>query len=501
MAIAHPTLAHALREAWSHPERAGRVALESAEETLTYAALARRVQGFAGALASAGVRRGDRILIAMERSPDAVIAILAAQFAGACPCPLEPLLSAVEIDRRIAATGLTHVVFDAAHAALADATTLPEGRRIRFRGDEADGAPSFDEGVGGADPALLLFTSGSTGHPKGVLLSHGNLLSNAAGVIAHTRLTPADALLHVMPIYHTNGLNNQLFAPLLTGSRVVLAGRFRAEEMPALMARHRPTIVTGVPTMYSRILDLAFDPESLRGLRFARCGSAPITEELHRRVEAKLGCPLVVSYGLSEATCTSLMNPPERRRIGTVGTVLAGQSVRIRDPRSGRDLETGSEGEVVIGGPSVMLGYLGAPEEADRAVRDGWVRTGDLGRFDADGYLTITGRIKDVVIRGGENLSPGLFESAIARAPGVRSVCVVGRPDADLGEVPVACIVAERGAALDPRRVAELVAASLPHPYRLADVVLVESLPENALGKIDRKRVAAMIAAAGERSP
>jgi malonyl-CoA/methylmalonyl-CoA synthetase len=224
-----------------------------------------------------------------------------------------------------------------------------------------------------------------------VLLSHGNLLANAHGVIARTELSAADRLLHVMPIYHTNGLNNQLFSPFLVGATVCFAGRFSAREVPALMAQYRPTIVTGVPTMYSRMLDEEFSPDSLGELRFARCGSALITEELHRRVEEKLGCPLVVSYGLSEATCTSLMNPPERRSAGTVGTVLPGQTVRIMRPRSGEEMATGENGEIVIGGPALMMGYHGAYPEADRAITDGWLRTRDLGHFDDEGYLTITG--------------------------------------------------------------------------------------------------------------
>ena len=223
--------------------------------------------------------------------------------------------------------------------------------------------------------------------------------------------------------------------------------------MPGLLARWRPTIMTGVPTMYARMLDLAFEPASLAGLRYARCGSAPITEALHRRIEAFLGCPLLVSYGLSEATCTSTMNPPGARRVGTVGTVLAGQRVVLRQP-DGSAAPAGGEGEICIEGDSLMLGYLGA--QGQIGVADGRLRTGDVGRFDADGYLTITGRIKDVIIRGGENISPALVEGVVAALPGVAACCVVGAPDADLGEVPVVrdprggCAADGRGG--DPRR-------------------------------------------------
>ncbi len=486
------SFAQACIEAWSASGRVAMTALvsESTDSALTYPELMERAAAFAGKLEASGVRRAERVAIAMERSTDAVVAIFGTVLAGACPSPLEPRLSPQEISRRLAATGTTRVVFDDANERHVESLGLPRESAVPFA---SEGFAGFvDEGLGRDDPALLLFTSGSTGNPKGVLLSHGNILANAAGIIAHTGLTPEDRLLHVMPIHHTNGLNNQLFAPFLAGASVIFADRFRAQDMPALIARHRPTIITGVPTMYSRMLDLEFERDSLRGLRFARCGSAPITEELHRRVEEKLGCPLIVSYGLSEATCTSLMNPPARRRIGTVGTVLKGQSVRLRHPASGEEAGIGEEGEIVIGGPSLMLGYIGADPASDRAIADGWLRTGDLGRFDADGYLTITGRIKDVIIRGGENISPGLVESAIAEINGVRACCVVGRKDVDLGEVPVAFVVAAQGARLDADGIIAQIAKRLPRPCHPAEVIFVDALPETGVGKIDRKRVAAM---------
>ena len=192
-------------------------------------------------------------------------------------------------------------------------------------------------------------------------------MNNARGVLAHSGLTPDDRLLHVMPLHHTNALNNQVFTPLLAGARVALAGRFRAEDMPGLLARWRPTIMTGVPTMYARMLDLAFEPASLAGLRYARCGSAPITEALHRRIEAFLGCPLLVSYGLSEATCTSTMNPPGARR--GHGGHGAGRPARGPAPADGSAAPAGGEGEICIEGDSLMLATWA------RRARPAW-RTG-----------------------------------------------------------------------------------------------------------------------------
>jgi acyl-CoA synthetase (AMP-forming)/AMP-acid ligase II len=480
----------ACHDAWRSDEQTRSTALVSNDVSLTYAQLQERVSGFAGTLRAAGVGQGDRVAIAMERSLDAVIAVFGTIFAGGCLCPLEPRLPGDEIQRRLTAVGVAWVVFDAANAEIAGSMDLPEDAKVPFAWGRF---PAYvNRGVGSADAALLLFTSGSTGNPKGVLLSHGNILTNAHGVATQTGLTAADRLLHVMPLHHTNGLNNQLFSPFIVGATVCFAGRFSARDMPALMAQHRPTIVTGVPTMYSRMLDEKFSPDSLSELRFARCGSAPITEELHRSVEEKLGCPLVVSYGLSEATCTSLMNPPARRRIGTVGTVLPGQIVRIMRPRSSDEMATGQDGEIVIGGPALMTGYLGADPEADRAITDGWLRTGDLGHFDHEGYLTITGRIKDVIIRGGENISPGMIEGVIAEIDGVRACCVVGRRDADLGEVPVAFVVRAGDTPLTEADVLQAVSDRLPRACRPASILFLDALPETAVGKVDRKQVVAL---------
>ncbi len=485
---------------WARPEWAARAAIVTADETVTYGALHQRVGRAASALRAAGVQRGDYVAVAMARSPAQLVAILGAMAAGACPCPLEPRLAHEETARRVAAVGLRWMLFDDEHAAMAQASGLADARLLPAAGLARGEAAWPAVAPGPREPGLLLFTSGSTGHPKGVLLSHGGLMNNARGVLAHTGLTPADRLLHVMPLHHTNALNNQVFAPLLAGACVALAGRFRAEDMPGLLQAWRPTIMTGVPTMYARMLDLPFDPASLAGLRFARCGSAPITEALHRRIEAFLGCPLIVSYGLSEATCTSTMNPPGARRIGSVGTVLAGQRVTLRLP-DGREAPAGGEGEICIEGGSLMLGYLGVAQESAPAapVR---LATGDLGRFDADGYLTITGRIKDVIIRGGENISPALIEGVVTAMAGVAACCVVGAPDDDLGEVPVAFVqraggqdAAQAAAAPQAPAIRAEVLARLGRIYVPKAVCWVDRLPENAVGKVDRKALAQRAAA------
>lgn len=493
-----PNLIAGFRPAWTNPQRAQRPALADETQGYTYAELHEMVGRQAGALRAAGVARGDRVALAMERSVGLAVAVLAVMAAGACPCPLEPKLGPEETQRRARVARFDWVLADAQHRQEPTLATLTPKGLLDLEALPVS-EPYWASDVTPQDEGFLLFTSGSSGKPKGVLQNHRGLLANTLGVIAHSALGASDRLLHVMPLHHTNGVNNQLLAPLLAGASVVFAGRFRAENMPELMAQHRPTIVTGVPTMYARMLPLTFEPEALASLRLLRCGSAPITEELHRRIEEKFGLPLVVSYGLSEATCTSTMNPPLQRRIGSVGTVLRGQEVFLRGPGGERITEAGKEGEICIAGPALMTGYLEDGCQGVARAPGETLRTGDLGRFDADGYLYITGRLKDVIIRGGENLSPNLIEEVLATVPGVAGCCVVGRSHADLGEVPVAFVVRQpngSGRSPDAKDLTAAVLAKLSRIHQPAEYFFVDSLPENTTGKVDRKKLRERVAAA-----
>lgn len=493
---AGPPLLERFRSAWTDPTRSTALALTDEQRGYTYPELHEAVSRCAGWLRTAGVRHGDRVAIAMTRSARLAIGILGVMAAGACPCPLEPRLGAEEAQRRTRVAGLGWLLTDPESEEEAADCGIPDHRRLVFRGERDDAAYWTNE-ISPESDGFLLFTSGSSGKPKGVLQNHRGMLVNTLGVIRRTALDGADRLLHVMPLHHTNGVNNQLLAPLLAGSAVLLANRFRAEQMPELIARYRPTIVTGVPTMFARMLANDFSPESLASLRMLRCGSAPITEELHRRIEEKFGLPLVVSYGLSEATCTSTMNPPARRKIGSVGTPLEGQSVFLRRADGERVDLPETEAEICIAGPTLMTGYL--LEEATAPQPPGeMLRTGDLGRFDGEGYLYVTGRLKDVIIRGGENLSPNLIEEAVAAIPGVAACCIVAKPHAELGEVPVAFLVRQpgpQGEALDHDAIAQAVGRRLSRIHQPAECFFLDALPENATGKVDRKKLRELVQA------
>lgn len=488
-----PSAAHALRCSF-RAAPTGRIALTGPFGTLTYESLEAAVDSVAGTLHRAGMPRQEFIGIWTSRRDYAVLGLLAAMRSGAVPCVLEPRIALPQIEALLKTTGMKWLLVDedrrpealslAARHSLAVVQFSPSGG--------ADGY--MDERLQPDDHALLLFTSGSTGKPKGVLLSHRNLLANAAGIIERTAVSAADRLLHVMPLHHTNGINNQILVPLLAGASVALMEKFRAEEIYAQIEAYRPTYLTGVPTMFSRILAEPWSTGGISGLRFLRCGSAPLSDMLHRRIEARFGVPLVVSYGLSEATCTSLMNPPDSRRIGSVGTPLSRQTVALFRPESRVKVALGDEGEICIGGPAVMRGYV--PPDADaseRLLEDGWIRTGDLGRCDADGYFSITGRLKEVIVRGGENISPRAVESALLSHPLVGAAAVVGVPDLDLGEVPVAYVVASNPSSAES--VKDHVRLRLGTTSTPRHLFFVSALPETAMGKIDRRAIRRMACA------
>lgn len=469
-----------------------RQALWTGTICLDYAQLEDAIARSAGLLLASGLKRGERVGLLAGRTAEAACAVLGIMAAGGVVCVLDERLPSAELGARLRSAGIRRILADALHSPLAASTGSETLLRIE---DAAQAKPRIVEELTPDDDALLVLTSGSTGRPKAVLLTHGNLLSNTRGIVERTAITPEDRVLHNMPMHHTNGINNQLIVLLARGGSVVMLEHFRADTFFAEVVRHRPTYFTGVPTHLSRLLAFTPPPGSLASLRFVRGGAAPLNAELHRKVEQHLGVPLVMSYGLSEATCTCTMNPPAARKVGTVGTALYGQRVAIFRPESGDPLGAEAEGEICIAGPSVMKGYVPADAHTDGpSIRDGWLRTGDLGQLDAEGYLTVTGRLKDIIIRGGENLSPGRIEEALTAHPAVRVCCVVGAPDSDLGEVPVAYVVTQNGQSVAEQALRDQVAARLPRSWVPARVTVLDALPENRVGKIDRqalKKIAA----------
>jgi acyl-CoA synthetase (AMP-forming)/AMP-acid ligase II len=319
------------------------------------------------------------------------------------------------------------------------------------------------------------------------MLDHANLEAMTAQMLAAFRIGADDHCLLVLPLFHVNAIAVSILTPLRAGARTTVLERFAPASFAEAVERVRPTYFSCVPTILAGYVDQVQDATSpASSVRFVICGAAPASRELLVRAEDTLGVPIVEGYGLTEATCASACNPIEGdRRVGTVGPALPGQQIRIVGD-DGAEAPAGTRGEVQIAGPTVMRGYLRRPEATRETVVDGWLRTGDVGVLDEDGYLSLVDRIKDMIIRGGENIYPKEIETVLHGVDGVAQAAVVGRPDPRLGEVPVARVVLHPGSALTADDLLDHCRAQLTKIKVPVELTLVDRIPTNPVGKIDK---------------
>lgn len=349
--------------------------------------------------------------------------------------------------------------------------------------------------------AVLGYTSGTTGRSKGAMLLHRNLLANVRAVTEAWRWTAQDRLLLTLPLFHTHGLMVGLHGTLFTGASVDLRRRFNAAEALASL-RDDPslTMFFGVPTMYSRLLEEArASGVKPRALRLWVSGSAPLSPQLFTDIEAELGARILERYGMTE-TIMNTTNPYEgERRPGTVGFPYPGQEARVVDVRTRQPLPRGETGEIEVRGPHVFAGYWRRQDAtAESFDAEGWFRTGDLGDLDADGYLRITGRARELIISGGFNVYPREVEEVLAMHPGVAEVAVLGLPDADLGEQVVAVVVPHAGASPpEARALVDWCKDRLASFKKPRQVVFTDALPRNALGKVQKHLLRASLVTPG----
>lgn len=423
------------------------------------------------------------VAVVLPNRLELVVIMFAAWRLGAAVTPVNPGLTEAEARHQIEDSGAKTVITDGAGSALGTLDVAV----VMGPGD----AVVPDVGVPESDAlALIIYTSGTTGRPKGVMLDHANIAAMCRMIIEVIGLDETDHSLLVLPLFHVNGIVVSVLSPLLAGGRTTITGRFSASTFFPSVERARPTYFSAVPAIYAMLVSL---PEEVRpdtsSLRRAICGASPMPAELIARFENRFGVPVVEGYGLSEGTCASTLNPPNRaRKPGTVGLPLPGQRVAVMNAE-GTLLDDGSAGEVVVRGPNVMRGYLGLPDETARTIVDGWLHTGDVGRFDADGHLVLVDRIKDMIIRGGENIYPQEIENVLHTHPAVLEAAVVGAPDPVLGEVPVAYVALLPGAAVTPEGLVEHCRGSLSRVKVPVSVVVIETLPKNPVGKIDKPRL------------
>jgi long-chain acyl-CoA synthetase len=468
-------------------ERAARdpagAAIADEHQELDNARFAQTVSAVAALLADAGLRRGGVLAVMLANRVELITAMFAAWRLGAAVTPVNPALTGPEARYQIDDAGATVVVADDASAAkLAGGghRIIPVEEVTSPARPQATVPAQTEPGT----PALLIYTSGTTGRPKGVILDHRNVAATAELIVSWFEMTEETRSLLVLPLFHVNGIMVSVVSPLLAGGSTFIAERFDAASFWATVKRARPTFFSAVPTIYALLVSRPGQQADTKNLRYVICGAAPMPRELISEFEQRFGVPVVEGYGLSECTVVCTANPVQGvRKAGTVGLAMPGVAVGVVDP-AGQLLPAGQAGEVVVRGPNVMRGYLDRPAESAEALRGGWLHTGDVGRFDDDGYLTLVDRIKDLIIRGGENIYPKEIEDVLYSHPAVLEAAVIGRPDAVFGEQPVAFVALRPGRTAGPQDLIEHCLGTLARYKVPREVYLEEALPKNAVGKI-----------------
>jgi long-chain acyl-CoA synthetase len=475
-----------------------RPALRMDDLVLTYAQLREAAGRMSRLLSSAGIEPGDRVGLMLPNVPAFPIAFYGALAAGAVVVPMNPLLKSREVGYYLSDSGARVVL--AWHSAAGEAA-----KGAADAGAQAitvatpdladlltDYAPATEQpGREDDDDAVILYTSGTTGRPKGAQLTHANLVRNAA-LTAQTLLknNPDDVMMGCLPLFHVFGLTCGLNATVAAGGTLTLLPRFDPAKALEIIQRDKVTIFEGVPTMYAAILHhQAADPAMAATLRVCVSGGASMPVEIMRGFEEKFGCIILEGYGLSETSPVASFNHPGQvRKPGSIGTPVEGVQLRLVDD-AGQTVPDGEIGEIAIRGHNVMKGYWGKPEATAEAITDGWFRTGDLAKVDSDGYYYIVDRKKDLIIRGGYNVYPREIEEVLHEHPAVAEVAVIGIPHPDLGEEVGAAVALKPGASATPAELRDFAKDKVAAYKYPRQVWLVESLPKGPTGKILRREV------------
>jgi len=465
--------------------------------TMTYGEFDVAACQAAAALASLGVRPDERVCVQVDKSVTALVLYLATVRAGGVFVPLNPAYTPAEVEYFLndaqPAVLICRPQSEAALRPLAERAgaqlyTLDAGGRGGTWPELAGAARREFTAVarGEHDIAAILYTSGTTGRAKGAMLSHRNLASNALTLARCWRFSSDDVLLHALPIHHTHGLFVAVNTVMVAGASMIFLPRFDAAEVTSLMPR--ATVLMGVPTFYTRLLaEPGFGREAAQGMRLFVSGSAPLQVATHHELRGRTGHAILERYGMTE-TCMNTSNPYDgERRPGTVGPPLPGVEVRVTDPERGTPLARGKVGMLEVRGPNTFLGYWRLPEKTREEFReDGFFITGDMGLVDDDGYITIVGRDKDLIISGGFNVYPKEVELEIDALPGVAESAVIGVPHADFGEAVAAVVVGEADARLEERAIIDQLGGRLARYKQPKRVVLVPELPRNTMGKVQK---------------
>jgi long-chain acyl-CoA synthetase len=484
------------RNAADNPDR---VAIHLGDQTTSYRELDDQSARVAGLLAARGIAPGTPIGIMLPNVPEFASVYYGILRTGAVVVPMNPLLKAREVAYYLGDSGAP-VIFAwhltgpeveigakeaGAEAILVDPATFPDILAT------ASPAPQVVDRAA-YDTAVVLYTSGTTGHPKGAELTHANLINNVEVSAADLfQLGPDDLIFGGLPLFHAFGQTCTLNAAIMTGASLTVLPRFDAAKALGILADERVTIFAGVPTMFSALLHVPDRSDyDVSALRLCISGGAAMPVEVLRQFEDQFDCIVLEGYGLSETSPVASFNHPGReRKPGSIGTPIRGVEMRVVDA-SGSEVPQGEVGEIAIRGHNIMKGYLNKPEATAEAVSaDGWFRTGDIGRVDEDGYYYIVDRKKDLIIRGGYNIYPREIEEVLYEHPEVAEAAVVGMPHPELGEEVGAAVALKPGATVTPDELRSYVksqVAAYKYPRR---VWIVDALPKGPTGKILKKEI------------
>lgn len=471
------------------------------DQSFTYSSLADDINQAAGVLESLGIQKGDRVALLLGNSPEFVISYYSILRIGAAVVPMNPMYTASELEFILSNSGAKAIIgagkmkapllqakdklSSLDHVILTGEDLALSSDYISFSSllDESQ-VPLSDITLTKDDTAVILYTSGTTGRPKGAILTHENVLSNALATADAMEYEEKDVSMAVLPMFHVFCMTVSMNASLIKGVPIVIMPAFSPKETVAAIQKHQVTLFAGVPTMYNFINQMPdIGKEELSSIRLCISGGASMPVELLKRFQQRFEVPILEGYGLSESAPVTAFNPLRgERKAGSVGVDFPGIRNKVVDPED-REVPRNEVGELIVQGPNVMKGYLNLPEETSMTIRDGWLHTGDLARMDEDGYIYIVDRKKDLIIVGGYNVYPREVEEVIYQHPDVVEAAVLGEPDESYGE-KIKAFVVTKNKELTTEDVHDFCSRHLAKFKLPADIEFIEELPKNATGKI-----------------
>jgi len=486
-----------IQKLWSDraKENSDKTYLYFQERAYSYKEMYEKIENAAGLFNNLGAKKGDHIAVLVGNSLDFLLAWYGAMIGG---------FTAVTINTLLKADELEYIINDSDAEILVTTETLQKNiepvlshlTKIRHLVSVADLAAASNAyrctDLVASDKASMIYTSGTTGHPKGVVLTHGNILYNSFVCHQLIDLKAEDTALCIMPLFHVNAQIASMMSTLWAKATVVLEEGFKPRSFIDTLKKYRCTTFSGVPTIYNFLNELKeADGADLSFLKACICGAAPMPVEVFNKFEEKFKGKIIEGYGLSEGTCVSSLNPLHgKRKIGSIGVSIPGQEMGVMNGMN-QLLPDGEIGELVIRGPNMMSGYYKKEAANEETLIDGWLHTGDLGHRDSEGYYYITGRKKEMIIQGGENIYPKEIEEVLYKHEGISECAIVGIADKSYGEVVGAFIIPKEGISLDAKEIRAYLREKIAN-YKMPKLIeFVSEFPKTATGKIQKNKIVA----------